>query len=58
MKIAHTTPEMTVFWYLDEKFVAQTRNFHESGVLPAPGKHKITVVDELGNEKALTITIE
>ncbi|MEX0290997.1 MAG: penicillin-binding protein 1C [Flavobacteriaceae bacterium] len=58
LKLAHTKPGTKVFWYLDERFITQTQNFHETGILPDQGKHKITALDELGNEKVITITIE
>ncbi len=58
LKLAHAKPETKVFWYLDKKFVSQTANFHELGIVPNEGMHKITVVDELGNEKVIVITIE
>ncbi|MGS2740713.1 penicillin-binding protein 1C [Sinomicrobium sp. M5D2P17] len=50
IKIAHSKPGTTVFWYLDERFLGQTRTFHEMAVLPEEGKHLITVIDEFGNE--------
>ncbi len=58
LKLAHTKAGSNVFWYLDQKFLAETADFHEIGVIPSPGKHNITVVDQLGNEKTITITIE
>ena len=58
LKIAHAKPETKVYWYLDDKFVSQTKDFHEIGVIPDIGKHKITVIDELGNEISLFIHIE
>lgn len=58
LKLAHGKPETKVFWYLDKTFIQQTHNFHEIGVVPTVGKHKITAVDALGNEVAITITIE
>ncbi len=58
LKLAHAKPETEVYWYLDEKFVLQTTNFHEIGLTPDLGRHKITVVDALGNEVNVTITIE
>jgi len=58
IKLAHTKPETKVFWYLDDTFLKQTIDFHEVGIIPTPGKHKILVVDALGNEEAITITIE
>jgi len=58
LKLAHTKPENVVYWYLDDAFLKQTKNFHEIGILPSEGKHKITAVDALGNEINATITIE
>ena len=57
VKVAHAKPETPLFWYLDERFIKKTVNFHEIGVLPSAGKHKITVVDALGKEISITITI-
>ncbi|WP_245925588.1 penicillin-binding protein 1C [Algibacter marinivivus] len=50
LKIAHSKPESTVFWYVDETFVGSTKDIHELAVKPKQGKHLITVVDEFGNE--------
>lgn len=58
LKLAHAKPETLVFWYLDDTYISQTKDFHEIGLLPTPGKHKITVIDALGNEVFVTITIE
>lgn len=58
MKLAHSKPETKVYWYLDETFVQETKDFHEIGLLPSAGRHKITVIDALGNEVNISITIE
>ncbi|MEM7379858.1 MAG: penicillin-binding protein 1C, partial [Bacteroidota bacterium] len=58
LKLAHSKSGNKVFWYLDEIYLGDTSDFHEIGILPKPGKHKITAVDEEGNEKSITITIE
>ena len=58
LKLAHTKPEVVVYWYLDEKYLDSTSNFHELGIVPSPGKHKITAVDEQGNEAVITFRIE
>jgi len=50
LKIAHSKPESTVFWYVDESYLASTKDIHELAVIPKLGKHIITVVDEFGNE--------
>ncbi|OEK09575.1 penicillin-binding protein 1C [Flavivirga aquatica] len=57
LKIAHSKPESTVFWYIDETFVANTKNIHELAIIPQHGKHTITVIDEFGNENQQKITI-
>ena len=58
LKIAHSKPETTVFWYVDDDFVGQTKTFHEMGILPKTGNHVITVVDELGNEVKRLLNVE
>ncbi len=57
LKLAHSKPESTVFWYVDETFVGSTKDIHELAVKPKQGKHLITVVDEFGNEAKRTINI-
>ena len=58
LKIAHSKPETTVFWYVDDEFLGQTKTFHEMAILPKAGNHLITVVDEWGNEAKRLINIE
>ena len=50
LKIAHSKPELTVFWYLDDTYLGSTKDIHEMALIPSFGKHVLTVVDELGNE--------
>ncbi len=57
LKIAHSKPETTVFWYLNEQFLGSTQNIHEFGILPKKGKHLLTVVDAFGNEAKRWMTI-
>lgn len=57
LSIAHTKPESTVFWYLNEAYLGQTRAIHEMAVLPETGKHSITAVDEFGNTIKRRVTI-
>ena len=58
LKLAHTIPNTAVYWYMDRDFIKETKNFHEIGIVPKPGEHKITVVDVIGNEIDITISIE
>lgn len=57
-KLAHAKPETKVFWYVNSLFVKETKNFHEVALLPDAGIHTISVVDELGNEAKIAITVE
>lgn len=58
LKLAHAKPETEVYWYIDETFVGQTRNFHEMAVLPSKGNHRVMVLDAYGNEIAVSISIQ
>ncbi|MBP0905640.1 penicillin-binding protein 1C [Mariniflexile gromovii] len=57
LKIAHSKPESTLFWYMDDAFVGSTKDIHELSVVPKQGDHMITVVDEFGNEAKRKMTI-
>ena len=48
-KIAHRSPDATVFWHLDQQFVGETKNFHSMEMNPPAGKHTLTMVDNEGN---------
>ena len=50
LKIAHSKPESTLFWYLDNTFISSTKDIHELAIIPKQGDHSITVIDEFGNE--------
>jgi len=57
IKVAHSKPELELYWYIDNQFVGSTKDIHDMAVLPSVGKHTITVMDELGNELKHKITI-
>ena len=57
LKVAHSKPQLELFWYVDETYVGSTKNIHDIAILPKPGDHIITVVDALGNELKHKITI-
>lgn len=47
---SHYTPDITIFWHLDDVFIGSTKRIHEMGLNPKAGKHTITLVDEFGNK--------
>ncbi|WGF93534.1 penicillin-binding protein 1C [Aequorivita marisscotiae] len=57
-KLAHRSPDTTVFWYLDSEYIGKTETFHELAVSPKPGKYLLTAVDAEGNELREKIEIK
>ncbi|MHA7841980.1 MAG: penicillin-binding protein 1C [Winogradskyella sp.] len=57
LKVAHSKPELSLYWYIDNVYIGQTKDIHDMAVLPQKGQHTITVVDELGNEIKHRITV-
>lgn len=57
LKVAHSKPESTLFWYIDETFINSTKYIHELAINPKTGNHIITVLDEFGNEIKQTFEI-
>jgi penicillin-binding protein 1C len=45
---AHRRPETSIYWHLDDQFIAVTRTIHQVELLPSNGWHTITLVDEQG----------
>lgn len=58
VELAHSNPNATVFWHLDDTYQAQTQDFHKISLQPAPGKHSLTAVDEEGNTVSTTFFVE
>lgn len=47
---AHQNPEARIFWYLDSRFIGETKNHHQMGLFPDAGPHLLSLVDEQGRE--------
>ncbi len=56
-KISHRQRNITLFWYLDDRYLGKTRNRHEMPVLAPPGWHTLSVVDEIGNRASVRFHI-
>lgn len=50
LKAAHSSPNAKLFWYLGDKYLGETKTFHEMQVEAKTGKYILTVTDESGNE--------
>jgi penicillin-binding protein 1C len=52
-RAAHRDPRTTVFWHLDGVYLGETTELHDMEARPGPGLHRLTLVDEYGEECAL-----
>lgn len=48
-ELVHSVPKATVYWHLDNNYLAETQDFHKISLLPSSGKHTMTAVDNEGN---------
>ncbi|WP_295795842.1 penicillin-binding protein 1C [Mucilaginibacter sp.] len=46
---AHRVAGVKIFWHLDDKYVGETKDFHQIALNPPAGKHTLTLVDGNGN---------
>ena len=56
-KLAHQQPRTEVFWYLDDRYIGTTREFHELALTPEPGEYILSVMDEQGNRLTQNIRV-
>ncbi|MFC1566789.1 penicillin-binding protein 1C [bacterium] len=48
-EVVHRDPNAVVFWHLDGDYLGKTETFHQWALDINPGKHEVTLVDQLGN---------
>lgn len=58
LELAHSLPQTTVFWHIDNDFFTQTKDIHKITTHLTVGKHNITVVDQQGNSESIIIYID
>jgi penicillin-binding protein 1C len=49
LEAAHRRSDIRIYWHLDDQYLGMTQHIHQLGISPAKGKHRIVLVDELGN---------
>ena len=47
-EVAHRNSQITIFWHLDGNYLGATKGAHRLSVTPQPGKHLLTLIDEVG----------
>jgi penicillin-binding protein 1C len=50
LKVAHSQPNIKLYWYVNHTYLGITQNFHDMPLKATSGIHYITVVDENGGE--------
>jgi len=58
LRAAHTDANAKLFWYLGNKYLGETKTFHEMTIKAVTGTYWVTVTDESGNEIKRHIKIE
>ncbi len=57
-ELVHSVPKATVYWHLDNNYLAETQDFYKISLLPSSGKHTMTAVDNEGNTVSVTFFVE
>ena len=55
---AHADPGATLYWHIDDEFVGETRGEHTLRVDPAPGRHRLTLIDGQGERRVTLFTVK
>ena len=56
-RAVHRNPNATVYWHLNQSYLANTRNFHELALSPPTGSHVVILVDDQGHRLEGQFTI-
>ena len=49
-ELAHKQNPIKIYWHLDNEYLGYTNDLHQMNLDPPPGKHKLTLVDENGEQ--------
>lgn len=56
-EMAHRNPNAILYWHIDNEFIGSTKSIHQIALNPAPGKHSLTVIDNIGNTISRTFEV-
>jgi len=57
-RAAHRRRGAIIFWHIGNDFIGVTETPHLMPAMPAPGIHRLTLVDDAGNKITETFTVE
>ena len=49
LRVAHSKKESRLFWYLDDRYLGETCEFHQQTITLLTGRHKLHVLDQEGH---------
>jgi penicillin-binding protein 1C len=50
--------DATLFWHMDNTYIGSTKDDHKISLTPEKGSHVLSVVDEIGNQRAVMIHLK
>lgn len=56
-KAVHTAPDAELFWHLDTSYLGTTTHIHHLTLQPAPGYHRLTLVDPHGHTQTVEFVV-
>ncbi|MFN6036966.1 MAG: penicillin-binding protein 1C [Bacteroidota bacterium] len=54
---AHSNPDATIYWDLDGVYLGTTTQFHQLGINPEKGFHRITITDDKGETHTIPFEV-
>lgn len=54
---SHPNSNSKLYWHVDNHYLGETHGKHVINYIPEVGKHLLTVMDEMGNQKKINFTI-
>ncbi|MBX7125875.1 MAG: penicillin-binding protein 1C [Cyclobacteriaceae bacterium] len=55
---AHRTAGSVIYWHMDGQYLGETRRRHQLVLSPAPGEHRLTILDDQGHTLSRTFRVE
>jgi penicillin-binding protein 1C len=57
LEAAHHRADQQLYWHLDDQYLGETNTIHQMEATPAPGSHRLVVVDQLGHSAEVTFYV-
>lgn len=57
-KAAHTRPEATIYWHVDDEYLGETTENHQMACRVKAGEHLLTLIDNSGNQRKILFKVE